>query len=211
MIRKLWIGKNTEESGGVLIRGIIQALARMDWRKPRNLSKKALCLSLLFWGRVTDSALPYNMKAVTSDQQNTWNMLTLTTKCCTRWKDFPLKHGQNIYQTIRRSISQTVIFNIKTDGRRIANSRDRSVGTEKGYGLEGLNSIPSRVKFFSSSQRPDRLRPTQPPIKWVPGTTFQGLKRPGREADHSPPSSVEAKNGGAIPPLPICFHGIMLN
>jgi hypothetical protein len=25
---------------------------------------------------------------------------------------------------------------------------------------------------------------------------------PGREADHSPPSSAEVKNGGAIPPLP---------
>jgi hypothetical protein len=28
------------------------------------------------------------------------------------------------------------------------------------------------------------------------------LKRPGREADYSPPSSAEAKNGGAIQPLP---------
>jgi hypothetical protein len=25
---------------------------------------------------------------------------------------------------------------------------------------------------------------------------------PGREADHSPPSSAEFKNGGATPPLP---------
>jgi hypothetical protein len=25
---------------------------------------------------------------------------------------------------------------------------------------------------------------------------------PGGEADHSPPSSIEVKNGGAIPPLP---------
>jgi hypothetical protein len=29
-----------------------------------------------------------------------------------------------------------------------------------------------------------------------------GVKRPGHEADHSPPSSAEVKNGGAIPPLP---------
>jgi hypothetical protein len=29
----------------------------------------------------------------------------------------------------------------------------------------------------------------------------QRVKRPGREADHSPPSSAEVKNGGAISPL----------
>jgi len=35
------------------------------------------------------------------------------------------------------------------------------------------------------------LRPTQPPIQWVPGALPLGLKWPGHEADHSPPSSVE--------------------
>jgi hypothetical protein len=30
---------------------------------------------------------------------------------------------------------------------------------------------------------------------------FSGVKRPGREADHSFLSSAEVKNGGAIPPL----------
>jgi hypothetical protein len=34
------------------------------------------------------------------------------------------------------------------------------------------------------------------------GALFPGVKRPGREADHSPPSSAEVKNGGAVPPLP---------
>jgi hypothetical protein len=34
------------------------------------------------------------------------------------------------------------------------------------------------------------------------GRTFPGDKAQGREADHSPPSSVEVKNGGAIPPFP---------
>jgi hypothetical protein len=29
-----------------------------------------------------------------------------------------------------------------------------------------------------------------------------GVKRQGREADHSPPSSVEVKNGRVVPPLP---------
>jgi hypothetical protein len=31
---------------------------------------------------------------------------------------------------------------------------------------------------------------TQPPIQWVPGPLSLGIKRPGCEADHSPPSSA---------------------
>jgi hypothetical protein len=34
-------------------------------------------------------------------------------------------------------------------------------------------------------------------------------KRPVREADHSPPSSAEAKNDGAITPLPTRLHGVV--
>jgi hypothetical protein len=30
---------------------------------------------------------------------------------------------------------------------------------------------------------------------------FPGAKRQGREANHSPPSNAEVKNGGAVPPL----------
>jgi len=35
------------------------------------------------------------------------------------------------------------------------------------------------------------LGPTQPPIQWVAGALSLRAKRPGREADHSPPSSTE--------------------
>jgi hypothetical protein len=37
------------------------------------------------------------------------------------------------------------------------------------------------------------LRPTQPPIQWVPGALSMGVKWPGRESDHSPPSSAKVK------------------
>jgi len=47
------------------------------------------------------------------------------------------------------------------------------------------------------------LGPTQPPIQWVWGALSLGLKRPGREAGHSPASSAEVKKmSEAIPPLP---------
>jgi hypothetical protein len=38
------------------------------------------------------------------------------------------------------------------------------------------------------------MGPTQPPIQWVPEALSLGVKRLGREADHSPPSSAEVKN-----------------
>jgi hypothetical protein len=37
------------------------------------------------------------------------------------------------------------------------------------------------------------LGPTQLPIQWVPGALSLRVKLPGREADHSPPSSAEVK------------------
>jgi hypothetical protein len=37
------------------------------------------------------------------------------------------------------------------------------------------------------------LGPIRPPIEWVPEALSPGVKRPGREADHSPPTSAEVK------------------
>jgi hypothetical protein len=55
--------------------------------------------------------------------------------------------------------------------------------------------------LFPTVTRP-ALVPTQPTIQWVPGALSPGVKQQGHEADHSPPSSAEVKNGGAIPSLP---------
>jgi hypothetical protein len=56
------------------------------------------------------------------------------------------------------------------------------------------SSSPGRVKnfLFSTSSRP-ALRPTQPPNQWVPGSLSSGVKRPGREVDHSHSTSTEVK------------------
>jgi hypothetical protein len=52
------------------------------------------------------------------------------------------------------------------------------------------------------------LRPTQPPIQWVPGTFSEALKRQEREADHSRPCSAKVKNYW---PMPKSHHGVLFN
>jgi hypothetical protein len=66
----------------------------------------------------------------------------------------------------------------------------------------GWGSIPSEgnIFVFSTTSRLV-LRPTQPPIQWALGAPSMGVKWQGHEADHSPPSSAEVKNGGVIPPF----------
>jgi hypothetical protein len=52
---------------------------------------------------------------------------------------------------------------------------------------------------------------TQPPIQWVPGALSLGIKRPGRETDHSPPSSAEVKECNYTYTPPIRLHGTVLS
>jgi hypothetical protein len=58
----------------------------------------------------------------------------------------------------------------------------------------GRSSSPGRgrIFLFPTSSRPV-LGPSQPPIQWVLGVLSLGVKRPAREADHSPPTSAEVK------------------
>jgi hypothetical protein len=53
------------------------------------------------------------------------------------------------------------------------------------------------------------LGPTQPPIQWVPGALSLGVKRPGGEADYSPPSSAEDAWSYTSTP-PIRLDGVVL-
>jgi hypothetical protein len=69
-------------------------------------------------------------------------------------------------------------------------------------------------EFFSSPPRPDRL--------WGPGSLLSngyhglfplGVERPGREADHSPPSSADVKEcvWSYTSTPPVRLHGVVLN
>jgi hypothetical protein len=60
-------------------------------------------------------------------------------------------------------------------------------------GVLGFHSWRGVGIFLFTTASRTALGPTQPPIQWVPGAHSLGVKRPGREADHSPPSSAEVK------------------
>jgi hypothetical protein len=75
--------------------------------------------------------------------------------------------------------------------------RDSSVGIALGYGLDDQGSrvrLPGGlgIFLFTTASR-TALGPIQPPIQRIPGAVSLGVKRPGSEADHSPPSSAEVK------------------
>jgi hypothetical protein len=60
-------------------------------------------------------------------------------------------------------------------------------------GLLGFDSKRGLGIFLFTTASRTALGSNQPPIQWVPGALSLGIKRPGREADHSPPSSAEVK------------------
>jgi len=72
-------------------------------------------------------------------------------------------------------------------------SHDSSVRKVTGHCLDDWVSIRTRDREFSPHHVKTGLGPNQPPIQWVQGTLSLVAKRPGREADHSPPSSAEDK------------------
>jgi hypothetical protein len=75
--------------------------------------------------------------------------------------------------------------------------RDSSVGIALGYGLDNRGSrvrFPAGAGNFSLHHR-DQNGSGAHPASYPMGTrgSFLGVKQPGREADHSPPSSAEVK------------------
>jgi hypothetical protein len=75
-------------------------------------------------------------------------------------------------------------------------SRDSSVGIALGYGLDGVRGFDSQWglgMFLLTTASRTALEPPQPPYPMGTRGSFPGVKRPGREANHSPPSSDEVE------------------
>jgi hypothetical protein len=76
-----------------------------------------------------------------------------------------------------------------------------------GWMTEGSPS-PSGVKnFLFSTLSRKALGPTQSPIQWVPGVISPAVEQPGREADHSLPTSAEVKKMWIY----MSVHGVVVN
>jgi hypothetical protein len=77
-------------------------------------------------------------------------------------------------------------------------SHDSSVSVETRLQARWLALIPGRGNDWIFSLHHTAfilaLRPTQPPIQWIAGDFTLGVKRPGHEADLSPPSSAKVKS-----------------
>jgi hypothetical protein len=68
-------------------------------------------------------------------------------------------------------------------------------------GWPGFKSWQGQEIFLYSTAFRLALGSIQPPIQYVPGTVYLGVKCPVREADYSPPSGANVKNGGAVSTL----------
>jgi hypothetical protein len=84
--------------------------------------------------------------------------------------------------------------------RHASSNENYNTSNSVGIWLENGSSIPEFF-LFSTASRP-ALGPTQPPVQWEPWTLFPGVKRLGREANHSLPSSAEVENGDIITAFP---------
>jgi hypothetical protein len=90
------------------------------------------------------------------------------------------------------------------------NNRDGSVGTitRLRSGLSGVRT-PDSDEFLHSPKFPDRFCVPPSLMKWIRGLFPRGLKRSGREVNHSHPSSAEVKNEWSYTYTPpICLHGV---
>jgi hypothetical protein len=66
--------------------------------------------------------------------------------------------------------------------------------------------------FLSDTASRPALGPTHLPVQWVLGALTRGVKRPGHQSNHSPPTSAEVKNACSHISTPLIrLHGAVLN
>jgi hypothetical protein len=152
----------------------------------------------------------------------TANFTDVTTTACKKagssglWRRVAIRHDTNVSEDLAASIFRLHASRQRQQGppkqwypntslhgvttrkmTRIFNARfflrDSSVGIARGSGVLGFDSRRElRIFLFTIASR-TALGPTQPPIQCKPEALSLGVKRKGREADHSPPSSAKIK------------------
>jgi hypothetical protein len=83
-----------------------------------------------------------------------------------------------------------VYTGLKLNKETCCDSLDRSVGK-----MTGFNSRHGQEIFLYSAAFVQALETTQRPIQWVNWVLYSGIKRQGREAGHSAPSTDVIKDG----------------
>jgi hypothetical protein len=134
-------------------------------------------------------------------------------------------HNENVHKYIQSSTHirgnafnrPVVSVKLCVGGRELTTwslrSRDTVIGITTGYGLDDRwvrVRLPAGKIICSSPHRPDRLWGSPNLLSnryW--GLLPRGVKRPGRESNHSPPESVEVmKTSLYTYPLPLTLlHG----
>jgi hypothetical protein len=89
-------------------------------------------------------------------------------------------HKNHLLRTVRISLGLALYFNRCSDSNILL------------YWIIWPDAMTTQQPWTILQSR-QALGPTQPPVQWVLGTLSPGIKRQGREADHSPPTSTEVK------------------
>jgi hypothetical protein len=82
----------------------------------------------------------------------------------------------------------------------------------RGLDDRGIESRQGLGTFLLATASRPALGPIQPPVQWVQGALSLEVKRSGRAADHSPPSSADVK--GCVElylQSPVCLNGVVLS
>jgi hypothetical protein len=98
--------------------------------------------------------------------------------------------------------------------RRSEGSRDSVVGIATGYGLDNRGvwvwvPVGQEFSLLHVIQTGSEAHPAS--YQMGTGGSFPWEKRPGREADHSPPTSAEVKKTLIYTSTLPCLHGVVLN
>jgi hypothetical protein len=91
----------------------------------------------------------------------------------------------------------------------VIRSQDGPVGIQKATGLYSWQR--QNFSIFQSIHTCSGAQPAPYPLGTGGGGGFTQVKWPRNETDHSSPIQYHGQEGGTIPPLPVCLHGLVLN